>query len=140
MHQERKKEIWMLQTKRADFNSLAERLGVSPVSVRIMRNRDLETEEEMRKYLYGTVDALYDGNLMKDMEKAVRILMEKIEREELMKKVDRTLSPAERRVFGLSLQGKKAAEIALLLGKDKKSVENTLYRLRRKLSSPVSIR
>ncbi|MBR5266623.1 MAG: single-stranded-DNA-specific exonuclease RecJ, partial [Lachnospiraceae bacterium] len=68
----------MLQTKRADFNSLAERLGVSPVSVRIMRNRDLETEEEMRKYLYGTVDELYDGNLMKDMEKAVRILMEKI--------------------------------------------------------------
>lgn len=78
MHQERKKEIWMLQTKRADFNGLAERLGVSPVSVRIMRNRGLETEEEMRKYLYGTVDELYDGSLMKDMEKAVSILLGKI--------------------------------------------------------------
>ena len=78
MQQERKKEIWMLQTKRADFNGLAERLGVSPVSVRIMRNRGLETEDEMRKYLYGTVDELYDGRLMKDREKAVGILTDKI--------------------------------------------------------------
>ncbi|MBQ5699547.1 MAG: single-stranded-DNA-specific exonuclease RecJ [Lachnospiraceae bacterium] len=56
---------------------MAERLGVSPVSVRIMRNRGLETEEEMRKYLYGTLDELYDGSLMKDMGKAVKILTEK---------------------------------------------------------------
>ncbi|MBQ2424987.1 MAG: DHH family phosphoesterase, partial [Lachnospiraceae bacterium] len=67
----------MVQTKRADFNGLAERLGVSPISVRIMRNRGLETEEEMRKYLYGTLDELYDGSLMKDMGKAVKILTEK---------------------------------------------------------------
>ena len=77
MEQKRRKEIWMVQTKRADFNGLAERLGVSPVSVRIMRNRGLETEEEMRKYLYGTLDELYDGSLMKDMGKAVKILTEK---------------------------------------------------------------
>ena len=77
MQQKRRKEIWMVQTKRADFNGLAERLGVSPVSVRIMRNRGLETEEEMRKYLYGTLDELYDGSLMKDMGKAVKILTEK---------------------------------------------------------------
>ena len=37
--QTEKQEIWMVQTKRADFNGLAKELGVSPVSVRIMRNR-----------------------------------------------------------------------------------------------------
>ena len=73
-----KKEIWMLQTKRADFHGLAARLGVSPVLVRIMRNRGLETEEEMRKYLFGTPDELYDGSLMKDMGMAVGILEEKL--------------------------------------------------------------
>ena len=78
MQQKNKKEIWMVQTKRADFNGLASRLGVSPVSVRIMRNRGLETEAEMHKYLYGTEDELYCGSLMKDMEKAVGILMEKL--------------------------------------------------------------
>lgn len=78
MHQENKKEIWMLQTKRADFQVLAKVLGVSPVAVRIMRNRGMETEEEMRRYLYGTVDELYDGSLMRNMEKAIRILSEKL--------------------------------------------------------------
>ena len=73
-----KKEVWMLQTKRADFQGLSAALGVSPVAVRIMRNRGLETEEDMRRYLYGTVDELYDGGLMKDMEKAVQILTDKL--------------------------------------------------------------
>ena len=72
------KEIWMVQTKRADFKGLAQKLGVSPVSVRIMRNRGLETEEAMRRYLYGTADDLYDGSRMTDMERASEILMEKL--------------------------------------------------------------
>ncbi len=79
MQQEKKKEIWMLQTKRADFQNLAMRLGVSPVSVRVMRNRGLETEEEMWKYLFGTVDELYAGSLMKDMGRAIAILVDKLE-------------------------------------------------------------
>lgn len=65
------------------------------------------------------------------------ILMGKEELRELMNKVDTSLSPMERRIFGLHLQGRRIGEIAEVMGKDKKSVENTLYRLRRKLSSPV---
>ena len=78
MQQKKKKEIWMLYTKKADFNGLAARLGVSPVSVRIMRNRGIETEEGMYRYLYGTPEDMYDGRLMRDMEKAAGLLMEKI--------------------------------------------------------------
>lgn len=78
MQQKKKKEIWMLYTKRADFNGLAARLGVSPVSVRIMRNRGIETEEGMYRYLYGTPEDMYDGRLMRDLEKAAGLLMEKI--------------------------------------------------------------
>lgn len=78
MQQKKKKEIWMLYTKKADFNGLAARLGVSQVSVRIMRNRGIETEEGMYRYLYGTPEDMYDGRLMRDMEKAAGLLMEKI--------------------------------------------------------------
>ena len=78
MHQGKKKEIWMLQTRRADFHGLASKLGVSPVVVRIMRNRGMETEADMHRYLYGTLDELYDGGQMKDMAKAVGILVEKL--------------------------------------------------------------
>ena len=74
---QKKKEIWMLQTKRADFNGLAMRLGVSPVAVRIMRNRGLLDEREMRKYLYGTLDDLYDPRQMKGMETAAGIIEKK---------------------------------------------------------------
>ncbi len=78
MQQEAKKEIWMVQTKRADFEGLSKKLGVGPVSVRIMRNRGMETEEEMYRYLYGTIEELYEPALMKNMRKAVEILIKKL--------------------------------------------------------------
>ena len=71
----------MVQTKRADFNGLAKELGVSPVSVRIMRNRGMETNEAMERYLYGTLDGLYDGALMKNMGEAVAVLIKKLREE-----------------------------------------------------------
>lgn len=71
----------MVQTKRADFNGLAKELGVSPVSVRIMRNRGMETKEAMERYLYDTLDGLYDGALMKNMGEAVNVLIKKLREE-----------------------------------------------------------
>lgn len=75
---EEKKELWMVQTKRADFSGLAMRLGVSPVAVRVMRNRGLTEEAEMKKYLYGTLDDLYDPRLMKGMEQAAELIARKL--------------------------------------------------------------
>ena len=72
------KDPWMVQTKRADFSGLAMRLGVSPVAVRVMRNRGLTEEAEMRKYLYGTLDDLYDPRLMKGMEQAAELIARKL--------------------------------------------------------------
>nr|WP_154253323.1 MULTISPECIES: single-stranded-DNA-specific exonuclease RecJ [Clostridia] len=64
--------------KKADFNGIAERYHVSPILARLIRNRDLMTDEEIGFYLNGTIADLYDGMLMKDMDKAVEILAEKI--------------------------------------------------------------
>ncbi len=64
-----------------------------------------------------------------------RILLGKEELSTLLSKVDDVLSPLERRVFGLHLQGKTVSEIAALIEKKPKSVENTLFRLRKKLSA-----
>ena len=36
----------MLQTKRADFNGIAKRFHISPVTARVLRNRDVEGEEK----------------------------------------------------------------------------------------------
>ena len=68
----------MLQTKRADFNAIAARFHISPVTARIIRNRDVEGEKAIDRYLNGTLDQLYDPHLMKDMDKAVALILEKI--------------------------------------------------------------
>lgn len=68
----------MLQTKRADFNAIAARFHISPVTARIIRNRDVEGEKAIDRYLNGTLDQLYDPHLMKDMDKAAALILEKI--------------------------------------------------------------
>ena len=70
-------EIWMLQTKKADFNRISAEFGIDPVTARIIRNRGIEGDEAIRRYLDGTPADFYDPYLLKDMDKAVRILKEK---------------------------------------------------------------
>lgn len=62
-----------------------------------------------------------------------RILLGKEALSSVLERIGKTLSPMERKVFGLHLQGKKTSEIARVLERDQKSVENTLFRARRKL-------
>lgn len=71
------KAQWMLHTKRADFAALAERFHISPVTARIIRNRDVMEMAEVDRYLNGTIKDLHDPHLLKDMDKAVAILTEK---------------------------------------------------------------
>ena len=68
----------MLQTKRADFNAIAARFHISPVTARIIRNREVKEEKAIDRYLNGTLDQLYDPHLMKDMDKAAALILEKI--------------------------------------------------------------
>lgn len=65
---------WILETKKADFDSLSRELGVLPLVVRCMVNRGLDTKEQMRQYLSGTKEDLYDPFLMTDMTKAVSLV------------------------------------------------------------------
>ena len=44
----------------------------------LIRNRDVIGDDAIEKYLNGTIADLYDGMLMKDMDKAVAVLGEKI--------------------------------------------------------------
>ena len=71
-------EKWMIQTKKADFNQIAKRFCIDPVTARVIRNRDIEGEEAIDRYLNGTLDSLYSPFLLKDMEKAVLLLQDKI--------------------------------------------------------------
>lgn len=72
-------EKWMVAAKRANFKGIGERFGIDQVTARIIRNRDVIGEKAIEKYLHGSRKDFYSPWLLKDMEKAVAILQEKIE-------------------------------------------------------------
>lgn len=74
-------EKWFLTMKKADFSGIARKYNISPITARLIRNRDVIGDEAIDFYLNGTIADLYDGMLMQDMDKAVEILAEKIEEE-----------------------------------------------------------
>lgn len=71
-------EKWVISAKRADFKEIAASFGIDQVTARLIRNRDIVGQENIRKYLYGDRTCLYDPFLMKGMEKITEILEEKI--------------------------------------------------------------
>ena len=58
--------------------------------------------------------------------------------EELTRLIRNHLSSYENRIWWLYLSGKTAKEIGMLLGKDEKSVQNAVYRIRRKLRDVIT--
>ena len=69
---------WFIMRKGAPFQEIAQKFHISPILARLIRNREITDEEEIRLYLNGTIAELHDGILMKDMDRAVEILSEKI--------------------------------------------------------------
>lgn len=69
---------WMVQAKRADFDKIASKFNIDKVLARIIRNRDVICDEDIDKFLYGDMSKLHDPYLLKDMDRAVNILRNKI--------------------------------------------------------------
>ncbi|MCM1187024.1 MAG: single-stranded-DNA-specific exonuclease RecJ [Lachnoclostridium sp.] len=67
-------EKWFVAAKKADFDKWAKDFGISPVLARILRNRDLTEESDIKKFLRGTLDDCYSPWLLKDMDKAVEVI------------------------------------------------------------------
>lgn len=71
-------EKWVEIRKGGEFEQWGEKLGIHPVIARVIRNREIEPEQ-MEQFLYGDLDSLHDPSLMKDLDKTVEILNQKIE-------------------------------------------------------------
>ena len=65
---------WYVAAKKADFNGIGQRFSISPVLARVIRNRDIEGDEAIEKYLHGTIRDLYDPALLKGSREAVLLL------------------------------------------------------------------
>lgn len=71
-------EKWFVAAKKADFNQIAEQYGISPVLARIIRNRDITEDADIRRFLYGTGADLYAPGQMFHMQEAAELLWQHI--------------------------------------------------------------
>ena len=78
MEYDRKKEKWVLSSKRADFYKIGEQFQIDPVIARLIRNRDIMTDEDIKQYLHPSLSYLHEPNQLKHMQEATTFLIHKI--------------------------------------------------------------
>ncbi len=76
------RERWILEQKQGDFDGLAKQFHVSPLVIRCMINRGIETPEQIREYLSGSLADLHDPLAMRDVAAAVDILWDRAQNNE----------------------------------------------------------
>ena len=70
---------WLVISKKADFKAIGEKYHIDQVIARIIRNRDVVDDEDIRIFLQGDISNLHNPHLLKDGDKLVEILIQKIE-------------------------------------------------------------
>ena len=68
------KEKWIMTNKRESFLKLSNSIEENSLLLRLLANRSIDDVELAKKFLYGTIKDLYDGYLIKDMDKGVEII------------------------------------------------------------------
>lgn len=69
---------WILETKRADFDAIGQKYNIDKVIARIIRNRDIITDEEIESFLYGTEDDMHNPHLLNDIDRAAAMIQDAI--------------------------------------------------------------
>lgn len=70
---------WVVAAKRADFDAIAKKFNISPFLARIIRNRDVVTDEQIMLYLNGSKKDMHNPGLLKDIDIAADIIRDAIE-------------------------------------------------------------
>lgn len=70
---------WLVINKKADFKGIGKKFHIDQVTARVIRNRDIIEEEDIRQYLEGGIQDLHNPHLLKDVDKLTDILVEKIQ-------------------------------------------------------------
>lgn len=69
---------WVEIRKGADFRAIGEKFQISPLTARLIRNKDITGEQEIKEYLHGTLEDLPPASLMKGIPEAVALLRKKL--------------------------------------------------------------
>ncbi len=70
---------WMIIRKSGDFAEIGRENGISQMTARLLRNRDIITSEDIHNFLNPEISGLHDPELLKDITKASGIMKKEIE-------------------------------------------------------------
>lgn len=73
---------WFVSAKKADFTEIGKKFHITPMTARIIRNRDVIGDEQIRKYLHGTVEDLYSPWELFGMREGITLLQQAIAAQE----------------------------------------------------------
>ena len=69
---------WMVKMKKADFDAIAEKFGISRITARLLTNRGLTTDEEIKSYLSGDASMLHDPAELIDIDRGAKVMLDRI--------------------------------------------------------------
>ena len=69
---------WFVSAKRADFTEIGKKFNITPMTARIIRNRDVIGDEQIRKFLLGGIADLYAPWELAGMREGIASLQQAI--------------------------------------------------------------
>ncbi len=75
-------EKWVIRNKKGEIEALAKKLDITNVTAKLLCNRGLYEETEIKKYLFPEYTDLNSPFLMRGMDKACEIIREALEKNE----------------------------------------------------------
>ena len=69
---------WFVNSKNADFTEIGKKFNITPMTARIIRNRDVIGDEQIRRYLQGTVEDFYSPWLLHGMKEGVELIRQAV--------------------------------------------------------------
>jgi len=130
------------ETESATFNTYATRCIKNNIMTSIkqsfrQKNRILNNSYSLDKLFEESNESYY--NILKDNSFEPSVMLFNAENEnDLIQRLKAKLSKRECVIFDLRLNGLKNSEIAELLSKDKKFIENTMFRINKKYNQLIN--
>lgn len=75
-------ERWFIKNKKADYKYISSKYGITELMSKLIINRDIINDQMIKSYINPDFDKLHNPREMKDLEKAVEILNDKIKANE----------------------------------------------------------
>ncbi len=71
---------WLVARRGADFEKIAKEHGISPITARLLRNRDVVDYDDVEGFLNANIEKLHNPHELKDIDLACDVIKNSIER------------------------------------------------------------